>query len=161
MEWMGDDSAFAGGAPWDLEPLVVDELQQLAVRGGSPSDPNVFCDRLQSRIVACGLLAFAAVGVTLLLAFVSYSPAAANAATRVLRTSNVPPISGGPGRTQAGGFFTIAYVIAFCTVGAALLAEYGSCNQVQGGALQPPQNGFFNRTHATFDFSFRFSGYRL
>lgn len=34
-----------------------------------------------------------------------------------------------PAAVQAGGFFTIAYVFAFCTVALALLAEHFFCNE--------------------------------
>ena len=47
----------------------------------------------------------------------------------MLRGADIPPISGGPGKSRAGGFFTIGYGFLYISLIVALLFQYTFANE--------------------------------
>ena len=76
-----------------------------------------------------------------------------------LRSCDVPPISGGPGRSRAGGFFTILYVFAYTSFFVSFCLRYFYFNVQMTTSLNPSTNEHFLITAANYYFSVEAVGY--
>ena len=76
-----------------------------------------------------------------------------------LRACDVPPISGGPGRSRAGGFFTILYVFAYTSFFIAFCLRYLYFNEQLTTSLNPSTNEHFLVTMANYRVSIEAVGY--
>ena len=76
------------------------------------------------------VIAVGAAGFTVLLLLLSasgiYKP---KLAERVLRSYDVPPISGGPGKSRAGGFFVLMYIFAWTSFGICIFIQWAFFNE--------------------------------
>ena len=76
------------------------------------------------------VISVGAAGFTVLLLLLSasgiYKP---KLAERVLRSYDVPPISGGPGKSRAGGFFVLMYIFAWTSFGICIFIQWAFFNE--------------------------------
>ena len=70
-------------------------------------------------------------------------------AAALLRTMDVPPISGGPGMSRVGGFFTIVWIWAYSTIVVALVMQFLLYNSDTVGSLNPTANNHIQTTSFT------------
>ncbi|KAL1510278.1 hypothetical protein AB1Y20_006600 [Prymnesium parvum] len=79
-------------------------------------------------------------------------------AETVLRSSDIPPISGGPGKSKEGGFFTIAYGFLYVSLIVALSFQFMFANERMTSTLLQLSTNHFETTTATVHVRFQLKG---
>ena len=79
-------------------------------------------------------------------------------AAALLRTMDVPPISGGPGMSRVGGFFTIVWIWFYSTIVVALVMQFLLYNSDTIGSLNPTANNHIQTTSFTLQVHMRLHG---
>eukprot|EP00967_Tisochrysis_lutea_P061779 scaffold79236_cov32-Tisochrysis_lutea.AAC.5 len=78
---------------------------------------------------------------------------------KLLRTADVPPISGGPGNSRAGGLFTIAYAFFYSAFAFAFVLQFIFFNERTSASLIPAPSEHFATTPITIRLSALVAGY--
>ena len=71
----------------------------------------------------------------------------------------MPPISGGPGNSRAGGLFTIAYAFFYASFALAFILQFLFFNEHTSASLIPTPSEHYSVTAATFDARLTALGY--
>ncbi|EOD09390.1 hypothetical protein EMIHUDRAFT_448337 [Emiliania huxleyi CCMP1516] len=139
-------------ATWFVGSVSSDFFPQAARR--APSTDQSLA-RAQLVITTLGGLSFFSFVVVLGLTAL-YRP---RMAELMLRRADVPPISGGPGNSRAGGLFTIAYAFFYASFALAFILQFLFFNEHTSASLIPTPSEHYSVTAATFDARLTALGY--
>ena len=136
---------------WALSELRSDSYPEVSL---SQNERELRSSRTQTTIALLGLFGFLGFGTALAAAGL-FRP---KAAEHLLRHADVPPISGGPGKSRVGGFFTIVYVFTYVTLAVELLLQFLFFNYQVVGFLSPTANSHLESTPSTLRVNMRLLG---
>ena len=136
---------------WALSELRSDSYPEVSQ---SQQERELKSSRTQTTITLLGLFGLLGFGAALAAAGL-FRP---KAAEHLLRHTDVPPISGGPGKSRVGGFFTILYVFTYVTLAVELLLQFLFFNYQVVGFLSPTANSHLESTPSTLRVNMRLLG---